>query len=131
MRIVPNSSVSMSLDIFVFYQVYDTHMKENLMKIMALFPNTVFLRTPLSRYIMQLPLKRRRTPEKHVKNIILFFDQLLRRFPDNYAEIPLDSLVVASMSLDPSVQSEVSTQVQVSLGSKSIYFSTKVHIVYK
>jgi hypothetical protein len=41
----------------------------------------------------------------------LFFDQLLRRFPDNYAEIPLDSLVVASMSLEHNVQ--VSTQVQV------------------
>jgi hypothetical protein len=87
-------------------------MKENLMKIMALFPNTVFLRTPLSRYIMQLPMKSgRNTPEKHVRNIILFFDQLLRRFPDNYAEIPLDSLVVASMSLEHSEQ--VSTQVQV------------------
>ena len=86
-------------------------MKENLMKIMAQFPNTLFLRTPLSRYIMQLPMKRRNTVGKHVTNIILFFDQLLRRFPDNYAEIPLDSLVVASMGLDQSVQ--VSTQVQV------------------
>lgn len=88
-------------------------MKENMMKIMALFPHTVFMRAPLSRYIMQLPLKRRRNTEKHVKNIVLFFDQLLRRFPDNYAEIPLDSLVVASMSLGQTVQSEVSTQVQV------------------
>ena len=88
-------------------------MKENMMKIMALFPHTVFMRTSLSRYIMQLPLKRRRNTEKHVKNIISFFNQLLRRFPDNYADIPLDSLVVASMSLGQNVQSEVSTQVQV------------------
>jgi hypothetical protein len=96
-------------------------MKENLMKIMALFPNTVFLRRPLSRYIMQLPMKRRNYAEKHVTNIILFFDQLLRRFPDNYAEIPLDSLVVASMSLDQSVQ--VTTQVQVGA------FDPKFHVV--
>ena len=88
-------------------------MKNNLMKIMSLFPNTLFLRTSLSRYIMQLSFKGRRNTEKHVKNIILFFDQLLRRFPDNYAEIPLDSLVVASMSLGPSMQSDISTQVQV------------------
>ena len=78
-----------------------------MMKIMALFPHTSFMRTALSRYIMQLPLGRRRNTEKHVQNIILFFDQLLRRFPDNYTEIPLDSLVVASMSLG------ISTQVQV------------------
>lgn len=96
-----------------FEQVYETHMKKNLMKIMALFPNTVFLRSCLPRYIMQLPMKGRRTPEKHVKNIILFFDQLLRRFPGNYSEIPLDSLVVASMSLGSGMQSQVSTQVQV------------------
>ena len=78
-----------------------------MMKIMALFPHTLFMRTALSRYIMQLPLRRRRNTEKHVQNIILFFDQLLRRFPDNYTEIPLDSLVVACMSLG------ISTQVQV------------------
>lgn len=85
------------------------------MRILALFPSTMFLRIPLPRYIMQLPMKERRnTTTKHVKNIILFFDQLLRRFPDNYAEIPLDSLVVASMSLQNALQFDVSTQVQVS-----------------
>lgn len=85
------------------------------MRILALFPGTMFLRIPLPRYIMQLPMKERRnTTTKYVKNIILFFDQLLRRFPDNYAEIPLDSLVVASMSLQNALQFDVSTQVQVS-----------------
>ncbi|XP_028391771.1 NFX1-type zinc finger-containing protein 1-like isoform X2 [Dendronephthya gigantea] len=96
----------------ILAKVYETHMKENLIKIMALFPNTVFIRSSLPRYVMQLPMKGRRTPQKHVKNIILFFDQLLRRFPDNYSEIPLDSLVVATMSLGSEMQSQVSTQVQ-------------------
>ena len=96
-------------------QVYDTHMKENLMKIMALFPDTVFLRISLSRYIMQLAIKERNT-KKHVENIIFFFDQMLRRFPDNYAEIPLDSLVVASTSLGQDVQHEISRRIQVSEG---------------
>ncbi len=85
------------------------------MKIMALFPDTVFLRISLSRYIMQLAIKERNT-KKHVENIIFFFDQMLRRFPDNYAEIPLDSLVVASTSLGQDVQHEISRRIQVSEG---------------
>ena len=84
-------------------------MKENLMKIMALFPNTVFLRVPLSRYIMTLHTKR--NVERNVKNIIQFFDEILRRFPDNYSDIPIDSLVVASMTLTLSSDAKALVQV--------------------
>ena len=68
-----------------------------------------------SKYSNYLAIKERNT-KKHVENIIFFFDQMLRRFPDNYAEIPLDSLVVASTSLGQDVQHEISRRIQVSEG---------------
>lgn len=97
----------------ILANVYDTHMKENLIKILALFPNTAFLQRVVPRYIMQLPMKSPKSkPEKHIENIVRFCDQMLRRFPGLYTEIPLDSLLVATMSLNLATKSEIMGEVQ-------------------
>ena len=97
----------------ILANVYDTHMKENLIKILAIFQKTAFLQKSLPRYIIQLPLKSRNAgTEKKIENVLLFFDQLLKRFPDICTEIPLDSLLVASMNIEVSEESRLSQQVQ-------------------
>ena len=87
----------MTLLIEILGKMCKTDMTANLIEVMAIFKDSSFLRTHLSKYILQFPLIQEDLEKSQVKLLIecliAFFKEWLVRFPRSCYDISIDNLL--------------------------------------